>query len=401
MKIIEFCLSNVCEDYRLGNNKYVEGVYKIREVQNEAGVALRYEISQDVLTAKEYFQRGRVNIEKGCASNIESIKRLRNLFLRAFIERIEGINVMRGVFYEDSGTAKDLSSKRYDKAEILTGYKKELEKGAAKIKMANEYFINGLEELKNIVDNMPISTYQKQCYDLVIAEKKGYYTDASPDQFDDYVSTAKSALMNEDLYTAIINYTKALRIKPDDAEINFNIGNIYMGNYDFNRAFNYLNKSLEAGYDDPLLHIQLGFIYKDKGYEKCYDDDFNLIKEPDSALLERAISEIKRGLLKLNEERDNEIAVMAYRMLGLIYKDRKNYSESSKAYEKVISLSREENYLDYDALGDIYRNIDVNKSIKYYKEAIRVADKENEDAKSFIRKTEDKIREVEKHLVEN
>ncbi|MFX0200144.1 MAG: tetratricopeptide repeat protein [Candidatus Hodarchaeota archaeon] len=125
-------------DYNKGNNLFISGNEKTKPIKDKYGDYItRYDVSPDIYEAQEYFKKFKESVVE-LKGKEPRIKRVIRYFLKAAVDRIEGIETFSIGYYMPK---KD--------------YKGEFEKGFARIRMADHYFLEGLKLLRESVKRNP------------------------------------------------------------------------------------------------------------------------------------------------------------------------------------------------------------------------------------------------------
>jgi len=179
---------------------------------------------------------------------------------------------------------------------------------------------------------------------------------------------------------AINEFKKALTIKPDYSEVNYNLGLTFQELCQLNAAIECYEKATTLKPDYAEAHNNLGVILKELGqvdasvesYEKAlainpnyieaYNNLGNALK--DLGQWEDALKSYKKVL---NFQPEN---AEAHNNFGIILMELGQFEDSVKSYEKALSLMPD-NADTYNNLGIVYFQLDqLQIAIKCYKKAI-------------------------------
>ena len=92
-------------------------------------------------------------------------------------------------------------------------------------------------------------------------------------QKNNYFDLGKSEYDKGNFENAIINFTKAIELKPDYAEAYYNRGNAYVKLQQYGKAIYDFNKAIELKQDDAQAYYNRGLVYYFSGntYKACKD----------------------------------------------------------------------------------------------------------------------------------
>ncbi len=178
-----------------------------------------------------------------------------------------------------------------------------------------------------------IGIVQKSNVDEAIAD----YTKAielKPDNADAFINRGRAYLFNQTYDQAIADYTKVIELKPDNAEGYNGRGEAYRRKGDYGQAIADYSRALE------LKPMETSIIYYERG------NVYYCIKDYDRAIADfnKAIESRKNGTLVCANHGDPNKAVLAqyYGCLGEVQKDKGAYQKAIEAYTKAIELAPEQ-----------------------------------------------------------
>jgi tetratricopeptide (TPR) repeat protein len=226
---IEISLGQIDSNYRIGNNNVIEGFSKTKVWHNDYGDMTRLDLSNRFYTAKGYFEKMIIAIESFEDVNNDASK-IKNILIKAAKMRIESIDLFTKGYYRKEqigklAIANAITALKGGSPLPIPQYDGEIEKGTSKILMANSYIVDALRLLKNMANTV----YLEWTYDSRIADHISYYCDVSETDYDSYVEDAKAFSKVNNYFEAIINYNKALRVKPKDRDILLDLTQAYIG----------------------------------------------------------------------------------------------------------------------------------------------------------------------------
>lgn len=187
---------------------------------------------------------------------------------------------------------------------------------------------------------------------------------------------------------SIVNLRKALLFSKNalTPRIYYILGKAYYlkGKYYADLTIDYLQRSLDAGFEGEDAYQYLGFAYSELGqYEKSIEYFEQAVSEnPTDALLNAlGMSYYRLGqygkaeeylLRTLNRTDDNAMLLNTWELLGLIYRDTNKLLKAEEIYGKIL----EKNPRSADAhyyLGEVYESMGDEIRARYeWKEALRI-----------------------------
>ena len=122
--------------------------------------------------------------------------------------------------------------------------------------------------------------------------------------FQAYKDLGQYAFENKQYQDAIDNFTEAIVINPNDAEVYYNRGIAYVSKEENDNAFKDLNKAIELEFDSAELYYNRGYLYQqqDQYQDAINDYDIALSKKEDYAE-----AYYNRGLSKYNDGQEEEV----------------------------------------------------------------------------------------------
>lgn len=150
----------------------------------------------------------------------------------------------------------------------------------------------------------------------------------APDSVLFHTSQAIMALKDGDIDSAVIAFERIAQLSPPDAgQAFFELGMIFLSQRNYNRAYRYLKKAIDAGtpIEPPHKILKPNFV-RNAFYEKArYEIENNVTVSVDSTSLSR------EGRMSARKEDDDPKYVKLLRMLGTIY-ERNGRSEMALKY---------------------------------------------------------------------
>jgi tetratricopeptide (TPR) repeat protein len=169
---------------------------------------------------------------------------------------------------------------------------------------------------------------------------------------EDWFSKGYRASEDKDWDNTILNYQKAIELKPDYAYAYNNIGLAYYEKGNDDQAILLYEKAIELKPDYAYVYNNLGLSYYEKG---MYD---------------KAIQSYRKALELKPDFAD------AYFNMGLSYNNTSNYDKAIQSYQKTIELKPDDN-VAYNNMGYAYNKLgNTDKKIWCYQQAARLGNKE-------------------------
>ena len=196
------------------------------------------------------------------------------------------------------------------------------------------------------------------------------------DTFDKFhLASVYVFLKNYDKLYELLNSIDLSTLKPGNkATVLLLYGNYYQNKGDFKEAINYFNKGLEYG---------LSMLFKDKGtigmiYENIGSAYIGLY-DYDKAL-EYLIKSVE--MLEINVGVNSEKTAESYASLGLVYTEKQNYDKALEFYNKSLSIHKSFGEytqfveVSYQCIGKLYRKKgELKKALEFYMKALEINEK--------------------------
>lgn len=150
----------------------------------------------------------------------------------------------------------------------------------------------------------------------------------APDSVLFHTSQAILALKDDDIDSALISFERIAQLSPPDAgQAFFELGVIFLSRGNYNRAYRYLKKAMDAGTPiEPKHKILKANFVRNAFFEKArFEIENNVTVSVDSTALSR------EGRLSAREEQADPKYIKLLRMLGTIY-ERNDRSEIALQY---------------------------------------------------------------------
>jgi len=253
VKLIDQCLEGLNGIYRAGHNYMLRGMKETRTWTNDYKDITNVQLSVDLYVARGYFERMREDLD-----NIEEFSQaseeIKGLLNRAAAARIDAVNLYTSGFLLKEQIGKTflnnfLTNKNRTKPLPIPQYHGEIEVGLSKIPLANSFVVEALEKMKMITDEAQLRHF----YDSTIASLIGYYSEAIDTDFDSYIREGRNSSDTKDYYRAIIAYSKALRVKPQDKDSLLALAQAYTGIGDKEKAEGILAQAKQLYPDDKSI----------------------------------------------------------------------------------------------------------------------------------------------------
>jgi len=228
-EFISSCLDEIDNNYRLGNNKMLEGYNESRFNTNQVGNIIQVSLSHKFYVAKGYFEKMLTNINSLKETNDETLG-IKNLLIKAAKTRIEAIgSFTKGCYLKEqigqTIVANAMTAFKGGSPQAIPEYHGEIENSSGMVTIANSYVVDALKAMKTLVDK----TYLKGFYAFLIAGHISYYSDVSETDYDSYLKNGEYYLKIKDYYNAVIVYNLALKVKPKEEDILLNLAKSYIG----------------------------------------------------------------------------------------------------------------------------------------------------------------------------
>ncbi len=175
--------------------------------------------------------------------------------------------------------------------------------------------------------------------------------------FQAYKDLGQYAFENKQYQDAIENFTEAIVINPNDAEVYYNRGMGYVSIEENENAFQDLNKAIELEFDSAELYYNRGYLYQQQGqYQDAINDyDIAISKKEDygDAFYRRGRSKYELGQ---EEEALHDLGEAislkpdffdAYYERALILKELQEYSSALDDFDKAIEINPNDIYACY------------------------------------------------------
>ena len=210
----------------------------------------------------------------------------------------------------------------------------------------NEIFYSKMGDIciKNEAPEVALDSYRK-------------VLDANPYNRDTLVkiATVIQTYFKENIDEAVECYNRLLEIEPDNAQIYYELGHIYLDKNEMLNAANAFKLALNLDKKNPFVHNSLAYALLQLG------------------LSDEAIEHYKEAI---NINPDNEWTAIVAQALGTIYLEIKNNPEAAIAmYQTGLVLNPKAADI-YISIGDAFLKMgDNDLAIKHYCDAIKVDDK--------------------------
>lgn len=193
-----------------------------------------------------------------------------------------------------------------------------------------------------------------------------------------------SFLQNQRYNLALFVFDELSKKYPDDPDIYFFKGEIYMRAKNWQNAIYEFEKGLKIK-KDPIVLTKLGICYL----------NLNAVEQAEASL---------QSAIKIDPKLKE-----AYSNLGIIYKRKGNFEKAEEMYKKALEISPDPNILYnlanlYETMASYYQ-MSAQKSIEYMRLAIKNLTEylnfiNNEKEKEFIQKRIEKIEKAEQKMQE-
>jgi len=253
VKFIDQCLEELNSIYRVGHNYMIRGMKETKTWTNDYQDITNVQLSVDLYVAKGYFERFREDLYNVVAFS-ELTDEIKEMLSRAAAARIEAVNLYTSGFLLKEQIGKTLLSnfltdKDKTRALPIPEYHGEIEEGLSKIPLANSFVVQALEKMKLLSDAVQLDHF----YDSNLASIIGYYAEASETDFDAYIREGRKYLDSKNDYQAIITYSKALKVKPQDKDSLLALAQAYAGIGDKEKAEGILAQAKQFYPDDKSV----------------------------------------------------------------------------------------------------------------------------------------------------
>lgn len=215
---------------------------------------------------------------------------------------------------------------------------------------------------------------------------------------------------------AIEAFSKALILEPDNGEVLFDLGNVYLLQENIKKSIEYYNKAEQAGFSNPRLFVNQAALYNAIGDEqmelRCYTKAIN-----SNPLLGDIY--LKKAMLFINMKRYAEAletldemrklfpdSFETYDLAAKIYTSLGNYNEAIRVIEEGISrfpedinmkISKMEVFMAYDKVTEAEELLTQIKASKYahlFKRPILLQEVSIAGTKNEPEKMKELLREV-------
>jgi tetratricopeptide (TPR) repeat protein len=181
-----------------------------------------------------------------------------------------------------------------------------------------------------------------------------------------YLVIGNRLLERKKISAAIEEFQKAKRLQPDDAQVNYILGEIYrkIGSYD--EAIDCLKTAIAAEKEFALAHFELGMAYRSQA-DKLYADP--ALKQQHDKEYDKAIEHLKEATRLLPDDEEN-IAT-----LGGTFRRYGKYQDALDCYNRALRLNPDSSY----ALGNVallsWHEGKLDDSVKAYRRTEELANK--------------------------
>jgi len=256
VKFIDQCLEELNSIYRVGHNYMLRGMKETRTWTNDYKDITNVQLSVDLYVARGYFERFREDLD-----NVEPFSRasedIKELLSRAAAQRIEAVNLYTSGFLLKEQIGKTLlnnflTDKDKTRPLPIPKYHGEIEEGLSKIPLANSFLVEALEKIKLVTDEAQLDHF----YDAAIASLIGYYSEAIETEFDSYIREGRKSLNDKNYYQAIIAYSRALKVRPEDKDALVSLAQAYTGIGDKEKSEGVITKVKQLYPEDKSIAIE-------------------------------------------------------------------------------------------------------------------------------------------------
>lgn len=175
--------------------------------------------------------------------------------------------------------------------------------------------------------------------------------------FQAYKDLGQYANENEQYKDAIDNFTEAIHINPNDAELYFLRGMVYVSIKENDNAFQDLNKAIELEFDSAELYYNRGYLFQEQNQysDAIRDYDIALTKKEDygEAYYNRGLSKYNQGQEEESfTDFDEAIRLKpdyfdAYIQRGFVFRELQAYTSALDDFDKAIEINPDEIYAPF------------------------------------------------------
>ena len=242
------CLMEIDGNYRLGNNKMLEGYNETQTRENERGDILQVIVSNKLYEAKGYFEKVLVKLNTLKAPN-DKMFLAGDLLKKAAEKRIESIDLFtQGLYLKEQigniSVANTVASLKGGSPIMLPQYNGEVERSIGEKTIADTFLVDSLVIIKEYLEQDVFD--EGMLFD--ISSSIAFYSDVSKTDFDEYLRNGEYFLENEQYYDAIIGFAKALKVEPKNETANLGLIKSYIGCGAFELAEPMIDKLGELGF---------------------------------------------------------------------------------------------------------------------------------------------------------